>query len=75
VNLHIRPIILFRRQYFFQEVFARLYFLIKITAEKVSNFTGDKGVSHSAPAFFFCCQTTCYPLQKKFSQRFSWCAK
>jgi len=34
VNLHIRPIILFRRQYFLQEVFARFYFLVKVTVEK-----------------------------------------
>jgi len=34
----------FCRQYFLQEVFVRFYFLVKITAEKVSiNFTGDKG--------------------------------
>ena len=31
VNLPIRPIILFCRQYFFEEVFGRLYFLVKIT--------------------------------------------
>jgi len=32
------------RQYFLQEVFVRLYFLVKITRGKVSiNFTGDKG--------------------------------
>jgi len=46
VNLHNRPIILFRRrkQYFLQEVFARFYLDVKITAAKVSiNFTGDKG--------------------------------
>ena len=41
--LHICAIILFRRQYFVQEVFARFYFLVKTTAQKVSNFTGDKG--------------------------------
>ena len=41
--LHICAIILFLRQYVLQEVFARLYFLVKITAEKVSNVTGDKG--------------------------------
>jgi len=34
VNLHIRRIILFRRQHFLQEVFARFYFLGKITTEK-----------------------------------------
>jgi len=47
VNLHNRPIILFRRrkQYFLQEVFARLYFLVKITPAKVSiNFTRHKGL-------------------------------
>jgi len=33
-NLHIRRIILFCRQYFLQEVFARFYFLGKITTEK-----------------------------------------
>ena len=46
VKLRNRPIILFRRrkQYFLQEVFARFYFLVKITPAKVSiNFTGDKG--------------------------------
>ena len=33
------------KQYLLQDVFARLYFLVKITAVKVSiNFTGDKGV-------------------------------
>ena len=44
VNLPIRPIILFcGRQYFFQEVFVRLYFLVKTTPGKVDiNFTGDK---------------------------------
>jgi len=43
-NLRIRPIILFCRQYFLQEVFFRLYFLVKITAGKVSiNFTDDTG--------------------------------
>ena len=39
----IRPIIFFCRQYFFQEVFVRSYFLVKITPGKVSiNFIGDK---------------------------------
>jgi len=34
----------FRRLYFLQEDFARFYFLVKVTAKKVSiNFTGDKG--------------------------------
>jgi len=43
VNLHIRPIVLFRRQYFLQEVFVRFYFTVIVTATKVSiNFTGDK---------------------------------
>ena len=43
-NLHIHPIVLFCKQYFLQEVFARFYFLVKITAAKVSfNFTGDNG--------------------------------
>jgi len=44
VNLPIRPIVLFCRQYFFQ-VFVRLYFLVEITPGKVSiNFTGNKGL-------------------------------
>jgi len=43
VNLHIRPIIHFRRQHFLQEVFARFYFLVTIPAAKVSiDFAGDK---------------------------------
>jgi len=43
VNFHFRPIILFC-SYFLQEVFVRLYFLVKITTGRVSiNFTGDKG--------------------------------
>jgi len=33
-NLHIRPVVLFRRQNFLQEVFARFYFLGKISTEK-----------------------------------------
>ncbi|CAK8697283.1 unnamed protein product [Clavelina lepadiformis] len=42
-NLHSRPIILFCRQYFLQEVVIRLYFLKKISAGKVSiNFAGYK---------------------------------
>jgi len=41
--LNIRPIVFFCRQYFFQEVFVRSYFLIKITPGIVSiNFIGDK---------------------------------
>jgi len=36
VNLNIRPIILFCRQYFRQEVFVRFYFLVKITGGNVS---------------------------------------
>jgi len=44
VNLHIRPIQLFCRQYFLQEVFVRFHFLAKISRGKVSiNFIGDKG--------------------------------
>jgi len=35
---------LFRRQYFLQEVFVRFYFLVEITAGKVSiNWLTDKG--------------------------------
>jgi len=53
VNLHIRPIILFYKQYFLQDIFVRVHFLVKITAGKVRiNFTGDKGfhmlLQHSA---------------------------
>jgi len=36
VSLHIRPIVLFCRKYFLQEVFVRFYFLVKITAGKAS---------------------------------------
>jgi len=36
MKVHMRPNILFRRQYFLQEVFFRFYFLIKITAGKFS---------------------------------------
>jgi len=44
VNFPIRPNILFCRQHFFQEVFVRLYFLVKITLGKVNiDFTGGKG--------------------------------
>jgi len=44
VNLHIRPIIRFGRQYFFHEIFLRFFILVKTTAGNVSfNFTGDKG--------------------------------
>jgi len=44
VNLHIRPFVLFRRQYLLQEDFARFYFPVKVTAKKVSiNFAGDEG--------------------------------
>jgi len=44
VNLHIRLIILFCRQYFLQQVFVRFYFLVNIAAGKVTvNFTGNKG--------------------------------
>jgi len=36
VNLLIRPIILFCKQYFLQEIFVRFYFLVEITAGKAS---------------------------------------
>ena len=43
INSHIRLIILFCRQYFLQDVFVRFYFLVKVTAGKVSiNFKGDE---------------------------------
>ena len=44
-DLHIRPIILFCRQYFLQEVFVQFHFLVKITRGKDSiNFTGSSFV-------------------------------
>jgi len=44
VNLHIRSIIPIYKQYLLQEIFVRFYFLVEITAGKVSiNFTDDKG--------------------------------
>jgi len=36
VNLHICPFMFFCRQDFLREVFVRFYFLVKITAGKVS---------------------------------------
>ena len=53
VNLHIRPIVFLYKQYFLQDIIVRFYFLVKITAGKVSiNFTGNKGfymlLQHSA---------------------------
>ena len=43
INSHIRLIILFCRQYFLQDIFVRFYFLVKVTAGKVSiNFKGDE---------------------------------
>jgi len=43
-NSHTRPIILFCKQYFVQEVFVRFSFFVKITPGKVSiYFTDDKG--------------------------------
>jgi len=43
INLPIRPIVLFCRQYFFQ-VFVRLYSPVKIIPGKVIiKFAGDKG--------------------------------
>jgi len=61
VNLHIRPIILFYKQYFLQGIFVRFYFLVKITAGKISiNFAGNKGLSQAVPAICFYFQTTCY---------------
>jgi len=34
VNLHIRPVILFCRQYFLEEIYVRLYLLVKSHQEK-----------------------------------------
>jgi len=70
VNLHIRPIILLHKQYFFQDVFARFYLLVKITAAKVSIILQVmRGFT-----FCFCYQTTCYSLQKKYLNG-SWCIR
>jgi len=36
VNLHLGQMIFFCRQYFLEEVFVRFYFLVEITAGKIS---------------------------------------
>jgi len=67
VNLHIRPIILFYKQYFMQDIFIRFYFLVKIKAGKVSiNFTGNKG--------FHMLLQLCYSQYKNYLNE-SWCTR